>query len=42
VPQRLDWFQWFLAFFDGVKDRFTIVLDAAGCSEWCGLHGSDA
>jgi len=33
VPERVDWFQWFLEFFDEVKDRFAVVLGAAGCGE---------
>ncbi|MCH8315634.1 MAG: hypothetical protein IIA64_06635 [Planctomycetes bacterium] len=49
MPEHVDWFQWFLAFFEKVKDHFAVVLDAAGCWEgWLqgemflqGRHGRD-
>ncbi len=46
MTERVDWFQWFLDFFEEVKDRFAVVLDAARCREWwlqgeMFLHGRD-
>lgn len=47
MGDRVDWFEWFLDFFEKVKDRFAVVLDAARCREWwlqgeMFLHGRDA